>query len=98
MPFPVAFNLTPIQDQILDLLLRRDVVNKDAIRASIYGMRSNGGPPDRTITSHVCLLRDKLLQKGIVVETKIGAGYYMTATMKQRLRAAMKRMTTQTKD
>lgn len=82
MPFPALLGLTPSQERILAILLKRVYVSFECIDGVFAS--SN----DTNIAKvHICHLREKLAPFDIGIETRWGRGYEMTAENKEKLRS-----------
>ena len=80
-PFPPLLGLTPTQERLLSVLLKRDCVSF----ACMDGLfPSDNGSNIAKV--HICNLREKLAPLNIEIETRWGRGYSMTPEMKSKLK------------
>jgi DNA-binding response OmpR family regulator len=87
---PLVFNLTAQEAKLFGLLLKRDLVTKEAGMVALYGSRPDGDVAEEKIVDvFVCKMRPKLKAWGIVIETKWGQGYYLSAESKAKARAML---------
>ncbi len=79
---PVLLGLTGQEAALFGMLLKRDIVTKEAAMTGLYGTRTGGGGDVqiKIVDVFICKLRKKLRRFDIEVETVWGRGYAMPAT------------------
>jgi two-component system, cell cycle response regulator CtrA len=84
--WPLSWRLSRKQTILLNLLARRDRVNKQALVAAIDDGRELSNPA-KNLEVHVWHLRRKLKPVGITINTSVGLGYWLSVEDRARLRA-----------
>jgi len=86
---PPVLGLTLSEEALLDALFKREIVTPATAFAALYASRAGGEPsdPKNVVSVLIMRLRKKLVAHGIDIKTRSGAGYYMTAEAKDRLRS-----------
>ena len=87
--FPPILGLTLSEEALLDVLFKLEIVTPATAFAALYGSRAGEQPsdPKNVVSVLIMRLRKKLVAHGIDIKTRSGAGYYMTAEAKDRLRS-----------
>ena len=80
--FPVLLGLTPTQEKILAIMLKREYISREAIDRLLCKGNCRSLPK-----VHICHLRDKLSPYGIEIESLWGRGYALTPKAKEKLRS-----------
>lgn len=89
---PLVLGLTGQETRIFGMLLKRDILTKDAGMLTLYGHRNAGEEAEPKIVDvFVCKMRKKLAPFGITIETHWGAGWSMPAEAKAIARALLPR-------
>lgn len=92
VPVTLGLGLSPTEGQMLGMLLARDFVSREAFHVALYQGRASAEdvPEIKIIDVLMCKIRAKLKPIcGAKIETKWGEGYYIRATDKAVLRAAI---------
>lgn len=85
---PLVLELTGQEARIFGMLLRRDVLTKDAAMLGLYGHRNADEEAEpKIIDVFICKMRKKLTPFGIAIETIWGRGYRMPAVSKAAAQA-----------
>jgi two-component system, cell cycle response regulator CtrA len=79
---PLMLGLTGQQSKLFGILLKRDLVTKDAAMAAIYGNKPNSEVEIKVVDVFVCQVRKKLKPYEIMIETVWGRGYRMPGPSK----------------
>lgn len=79
---PLVLGLTSHEAKMFGILLKRELVTKEAAMAALYGDRPNGEVEIKIVDVFVCKARKKLKPFGIEIETVWGRGYRMPQTSK----------------
>jgi|GEM_PF-3398566 len=84
----IALKLQPLEYRLLQFLMRREFVRKDAIMSALYFDRHEREWPTEK-TADICLmkLRRKLKPADVEIKTKWAEGIYIDEENKQKLRA-----------
>lgn len=85
---PPLLGLTPIEGQMLGMLVMRGFVRKEAFMVALYENRPDADdvPDAKIIDVLICKLRDKLKAFDITIETKWGEGYFIPKDAKPHAR------------
>lgn len=87
---PNMFGLTPLEVKIVGLLIKRNIVSRDAIHSALYGGFPDCDQPDpKTVEVHICKVRRKLNVYGLEIKNRYGVGYYI----EDDVRASLKDLT-----
>lgn len=78
--------IPPMSLRVLALFLRRDIVNRAALMAALYGDRTDE-PAERTMEVHLCRLRVRLPEDSIVNHR--GMGWSLATEIKADIRARL---------
>jgi two-component system, cell cycle response regulator CtrA len=82
---PAAWGLTRMEGRVLEILMRREEVSRDAIMDALYG--NNPDPPfEKVIDVYVTKIRRKVAPFGVKVLSKWGFGYFISPEHRGRLR------------
>jgi DNA-binding response OmpR family regulator len=77
LKLPNEFDLTPTEMQCVGAIVRRGIVNQEAIYTAVYGSRPESQQPDiKIIDVYICKIRKKLAAKGYALKNNFGVGYY----------------------
>lgn len=88
-PFPVSWNLSEREAELLGLLLNRELVSGDMFMTIVAGARPHDMESDaRTYTSQYI---HRLRRKGIQISTVWGRGWFIKSSFKTHLRALIER-------
>jgi DNA-binding response OmpR family regulator len=79
--FP-EWDITPAESQILGMLLRRTIVNRETAMAAIYGARPKDPPYDKIIDVHISRLRRRFPG---VIQTIWGKGWFIAIEDRHKL-------------
>lgn len=79
---PLMLGLTSHESKLFGILLKRDLVTKDAAMAAIYGDKPNSEVEIKIVDVFVSKARKKLKPYEILIETVWGRGYRMPAPSK----------------
>lgn len=82
---PVVMGLTGAESRLLGVLMKRDLVTKDAAMTALYVDRANDPPHDKIIDVFICKMRRKLDPYGVRIETLWGRGYRLPAKSREAL-------------
>ncbi len=74
-PVPAEFNLTKTEKNILRVLIRCNLANRDKIFAALYAERYDDPPDDKLADVFICKIRRKLKPFGIEIKTTWGEGW-----------------------
>lgn len=72
---PIEWRLTPSEQRVMGVLLKRDVATKDAIMATLYRADGRDEAEIKIVDVFICKMRRKLKAFGIVIVTHYGMGY-----------------------
>ena len=86
---PVEWRLTPSEARLFGALLKRDVLTKEALMATLYYNLNKDEAEIKIVDVFVCKIRKKLAPFGIKIETRRGVGYELTSESKAIVRAHM---------
>lgn len=78
LPLPEGLHLTPNEEAILRLLLKRDVVTRDHIMTELYSTRADDPPDEHICSVWMCRLKARLRAAGIdwiTIENRIERGW-----------------------
>lgn len=88
VPLPLA--LTGNEARLFGLLMKRELVTRDAAMVALYGGRPSADVAEvKIVDVHICKMRPKLRAFGIEINTKWGQGFYMPPDSKARALALM---------
>jgi DNA-binding response OmpR family regulator len=91
--FPAELKLSPTEEQMLGMLLTRNIMSREGLFVSLYGGRPDCDHPDvKIIDVHICHMRRKLGAYDVTIETRRAHGYYLTTEMKVKLRELISSM------
>lgn len=76
LPTPASWRLSPTEQTIFQMLLKRDVISKDSIIAVLYGDRE-ARPEDSVLAVFFSKLRRKTKTFGVEIRTIFGVGYQL---------------------
>lgn len=77
LKLPNEFGLTPTEMQCVGAIVRRGILNQEAIFTAIYGSRPECQQPDvKIIDVYLCRVRRKLAPKGFELKNSFSVGYY----------------------
>jgi DNA-binding response OmpR family regulator len=80
LKLPNEFGLTPTEMRCVGAIVRRGIVNQEAIYTAIYGSRPESQQPDmKIIDVYICKARKKMASKGFALKNNFGVGYYFDA-------------------
>lgn len=81
--------LGPMMSQLLGLLVKRQLVERETAYRAIYGARPEHAQPMslRIIDTHIARLRKLLAPHGIAIHTERPLGYYLDQDGKNKLQA-----------
>lgn len=79
---PLMLGLTGHEAKLFGILLKRDLVTKEAAMVAIYGDQPNSEVEIKIVDVFVCKARKKLKPYDIEIETVRGRGYRMPAASK----------------
>lgn len=91
---PKALPISPIQWQLLQLLLKRPLVAREFAFRAIWGGKPESEQPagDRIVDVHVSRLNRVLKQiLDVEVATDPGTGYYLTGLARDKIKAQIER-------
>lgn len=79
----------PMMNQLLGLLIKRQLVEREMAYRAIYGARPEHAQPSsmRIIDTHIARLRRLLAPHNIVIYTERQLGYYIDKNGKDKLQA-----------
>lgn len=83
---PLEWGLTKNESRLLGVLLERELVTKDTAMAALYRDRGEREPELKIVDVFICKARKKLKPFGIVIDTRWGVGYSMSAASKAAAR------------
>lgn len=86
---PLMFDITRSEQQLLGLLMERELVTKDLVMLALYGLRPEGGAEPKIVDVFCCKLRKKLKAWNIEIKTAWGRGYYLEESEKAKIRALL---------
>lgn len=86
---PLMLGLTSHETKLFGILLKRDVVTKEAAMSALYGDRPNGEAEIKIVDVYICKARKKLKPFGIQIETIWGRGFRMPAASKAQAAALL---------
>ncbi len=95
IPWWVTARITPTQERLLSLLLKREFVSTDTAFVAIYGGLPECDQPDSTkiIDVMICHVRRALRAYGIEIKNVFGSGgYFITKGDKAKLRALIEQV------
>lgn len=81
---PVFLGLTTHEARLFGALLKRPMVSKAGVMATLYSERPDDEPEMKIVDVYVCKIRKKLKPYGIEIETIWGQGYRMTEAMRAK--------------
>jgi len=79
---PLMLGLTNQESKLFGILLKRDMVTKDAAMIAIYGDKPDSDVEIKIVDVFVCKARKKLKPYEITIETVWGRGYRMPGPSK----------------
>lgn len=85
---PDATGLTPLKAKMVGILLKRDIVSREMFLDLMYGNRPDE-PGAQTIDVHLCQIKKRLSNHGIDIKNRYGAGWYISAPDKAKLKSLM---------
>jgi two-component system, cell cycle response regulator CtrA len=83
---PPELKLTAKEERVVNALLARDVMTKEAIMTALYSDRPNDVPEIKIVDVFVCKIRSKIKKHGLKIDTHWGRGYSMPPDSKAELR------------
>ena len=87
---PFALGLSGQEARLFGMLLKRDLVTKDAGMVALYAHKSSGEEADQKIVDvFICKMRKKLAPFSIIVETHWGQGWFLGQRSKEIARAML---------
>lgn len=88
VPLPPGLGLTPQEERIFLMLLRRDACTKEQLMNGAYDHHHEGDLPHiKIIDVFICKLRKKMKIHDVAINTLWGRGYSMSPAAKQRATA-----------
>lgn len=72
---PIEWRLTPSEQRVMGVLLKREVVSKDAIMATLYRADGRDEAEIKIVDVFICKMRKKLKPFNISINTLWGIGY-----------------------
>ncbi len=84
--FPPSLGLTGREQDVLGVLLSREIATRDMLMYVLFGDDPNGDGSPNNASVHVSRLRRKL-PVDVAIQTSWGRGYYLNQESKRRLRA-----------
>ena len=83
-------HLTPTEEKLCGLLLKRPLVTQDIFFVAVYGnLLECDQPKERMLDVYICKLRKKLSPLEIEITTRPWVGYYLPAESKSKLVALL---------
>jgi two-component system cell cycle response regulator CtrA len=88
---PLVLGLTGQEAILFGVLLRREIVTKEAAMVALYGMRPDGEEEVqiKIVDVYVCKLRKKVKRFDVEIETVWGRGYRMPPKSKAIVQAIL---------
>jgi len=89
---PHVIRLSPIQRILVELLLTREMVTREAAYQAMYGHRPDADQPqwEHIVDEHITHLRRRL-PADIPIEREWAVGWYLTQASRAKLQALMDR-------
>ncbi|MEZ2410518.1 helix-turn-helix domain-containing protein [Bosea sp. RCC_152_1] len=84
---PVFLGLTKHEARLFGALLKRPMLTKTGVMATLYSERPDEEPEMKIVDVYVCKIRKKLKPYGLEIETIWGQGYRMTEAMRAKAAA-----------
>lgn len=84
--YRMVFGVTNAEGALLDLLMRRERVVKEQYQVACCSDKSDG---DGLLSVRICLLRKRLLPRGVIIATVWGNGYTLSESSKKIIRDAV---------
>ena len=81
--------LTYNERMLLGLLMRRHRATKDQMMTMLYADRPDEEPGSKILDVMICKMRKKLSPHGVEIRTIHGAGYELTPTSREKIKALM---------
>jgi two-component system cell cycle response regulator CtrA len=81
--------LTYSERMLLGLLMRRHRATKDQMMTMLYADRPDEEPCSKILDVMICKMRKKLSPRGVEIRTIRGAGYELTPTSREKIKALM---------
>ena len=81
--------LTYSERMLLGLLMRRHRATKDQMMTMLYADRPDEEPDSKILDVMICKMRKKLSPHGVEIRTIHGAGYELTPTSREKIKALM---------
>ena len=81
--------LTYSERMLLGLLMRRHRATKDQMMTMLYADRPDEEPDSKILDVMICKMRKKLSPYGVEIRTIHGAGYELTPTSREKIKALM---------
>jgi len=78
------FSLTPMEQEIVGLLVKREVADTGMLYAALY---SNRHPSELPEDNNIKVYIHKIRRKGVGIKHVRGVGYYLDKGERERLRA-----------
>lgn len=87
LKLPNEFGLTPTEMQCVGAIIRRGILNQEAIFTAVYGSRPESQQPDmKIIDVYLCRIRRKLTPKGFALKNNFSVGYYFEPPARDALK------------
>jgi DNA-binding response OmpR family regulator len=84
--YGILFGLTRTEGLIMNVLMQKPFVTRQAAMQFMYSMRIDDEPEAKIIDVYLCKIRQKLRKFGINVETNWGQGYMITPANKMKVK------------
>ena len=81
--------LTYNERMLLGLLMRLHRATKDQMMTMLYADRPDEEPDSKILDVMICKMRKKLRPHGVEIRTIHGAGYELTPTSREKIKALM---------
>ena len=81
--------LTYSERMLLGLLMRRHRATKDQMMTMLYADRPDEEPDSKILDVMICKMHKKLSPHGVEIRTIHGAGYELTPTSREKIKALM---------
>jgi DNA-binding winged helix-turn-helix (wHTH) protein len=81
--------LTFSERLLLGLLMRRQRATKEQMMTVLYADRPDEEPGSKILDVMICKMRKKLSPHGVEIRTLHGAGYELTPTSREKIKALM---------
>lgn len=84
--YGILFGLTRTEGLIMNILMQRAFVTRQAAMQLMYNMRVDDEPEEKIIDVYICKARQKLRKFGINIETNWGQGHMITPDNKMKVK------------